>query len=75
MTKVNRTSTGKFVFDGTGALRLPVGVSGQRPTNITEPGWIRFNTVTETIEFNDGMVWIGLASANVIDQITGQYVN
>jgi len=42
-------------FDGTGALKVPVGNTTQRPTPAT--GQIRYNTQEETFEGYDGTEW------------------
>jgi hypothetical protein len=59
------TSSPAYPLDGsgsTGAFRLPVGTTGQRPTGAT--GIIRFNSTTGTYEVcADGSTFISLATA------------
>ncbi len=60
-----QTSSPAYALDGsghTGAFRLPVGTTGQRPTGAT--GIIRFNSTTGTYEVcADGSTFISLATA------------
>ncbi len=51
------TITGYANFSGTGALKVPVGTDGQRPTAAT--GQIRFNTSSSTFEGYNGTAWGG----------------
>jgi hypothetical protein len=43
----------------TGALRIPVGNTAQRPTTATA-GMIRFNTTLAATEFYNGTTWISI---------------
>ena len=60
-----QTSTPVYALDGsghTGAFRLPIGTTGERPTGAT--GIIRFNSTTGTYEVcADGSTFISLATA------------
>ena len=49
-------NTNSLLIKGTGALYLPVGTTGERPTNSV--GMIRWNTTTGSLEINDGAAWI-----------------
>jgi hypothetical protein len=40
---------------GTSALKVPVGLTGQRPTGVT--GQIRYNSTDNTFEGFDGVDW------------------
>lgn len=53
---------------GTGALRIPVGTTAERPT----PGqaMIRFNTTDGRYEAFDGIAWTGLGGVVDVDQNT-----
>jgi hypothetical protein len=44
-----------LVSTGTGALTLPVGTTGQRPTAVV--GMMRFNTTTALVEIYNGTSW------------------
>jgi hypothetical protein len=48
-------------FDSTGAIRLPVGSSAQRPGaagNVDVAGLLRFSTTSNNMEFYDGTDWL-----------------
>lgn len=47
--------SGAAEFTGTGALKLPVGTTAQRPTPAA--GQIRFNSTTTVFEGHDGAAW------------------
>jgi hypothetical protein len=49
------TATSDSAFDSTGAVKLPVGTTAQRPT--AAAGKIRFNDDTDTFEGYDGTSW------------------
>ena len=44
----------------TGALTLPVGTTGERPTPVT--GMTRFNSTTSFMEFYNGTAWVGIGT-------------
>tara|TARA_B100001057_G_scaffold477688_1_gene547204 strand:+ start:15583 stop:16614 length:1032 start_codon:yes stop_codon:yes gene_type:complete len=48
---------GNVYHDGTGALRLPTGTTGQRPSSPT-PGYIRWNTSDGAVEVYTGSTWL-----------------
>ena len=48
---------GNVYHDGTGALRLPTGTTGQRP-NSPSPGYMRWNTSLGAVELFNGSTWI-----------------
>ena len=45
-----------LVSTGTGALTLPLGTTGQRPTAVV--GMMRFNTTTASTEIYNGTIWV-----------------
>jgi hypothetical protein len=47
-------------FNGTGALKIPVGTTGQQPTPAT--GMLRFNTSSTKFEGYNGTVWGSIAA-------------
>jgi len=49
------TATGDSAFDSTGAVKIPVGTTAQRPTGAD--GKIRFNSDTDKFEGYDGTAW------------------
>jgi hypothetical protein len=55
------TFTGNSQFNGTGALKVPVGTSGQRPTPAT--GQVRFNTTDTQFEGYNGAAWSSIGGA------------
>lgn len=56
------TITGYANFSGTGALKVPVGTDGQRPTAAT--GQIRFNSTSNTFEGYNGTAWSGFGGTD-----------
>ena len=63
-------------FGGTGALKIPVGTTGQRPTAAT--GQIRWNSTDGALEVYNGSAWtaVGTGSSNkVLDTFTGNGSN
>lgn len=48
---------GNVYHDGTGALRLPTGTTGQRPSSPTT-GYIRYNTQDNCVEVYTGSTWL-----------------
>ena len=48
---------GNVYHDGTGALRLPTGTTGQRPSSPTT-GYIRYNTQDGCVEVYTGSTWL-----------------
>ena len=57
-----------LTINSTGALTIPVGITGERPTPAT--GMIRFNTTDGRFEAYDGMAWTGLGGVVDVDQNT-----
>lgn len=47
-------------FTTTGAIKIPVGTTAQRPTTLAT-GQLRHNTTTGNAEFYNGSVWVGVA--------------
>ncbi len=66
------TLTGDLTINTTGALKLPAGTTGQRPTAAT--GQIRWNSTDGALEVYNGSAWtaVGTGSSNkVLDTFTG----
>jgi len=61
LTGNTATFTGNSQFNGTGALKVPVGTSGQRPTAAT--GQVRFNTTDTQFEGYNGSQWSSIGGA------------
>ena len=60
VTQIVSTGNGYVKFVGTGAIRIPHGLTGQQP--VTAPiGATRFNTTTFTQEVYNGTAWISAA--------------
>jgi hypothetical protein len=57
----NVIASGNSQFNGTGALKIPVGTSGQRPTPAT--GQVRFNTTDTQFEGYNGAAWSSIGGA------------
>ena len=60
------------VFGGTGAIRIPQGTTGQRPSAAT--GQLRWNTSDGALEVYNGSAWtaVGTGSSNkILDTFTG----
>ena len=63
-------------FGGTGALKVPVGTTAQRPTAAT--GQLRWNSTDGALEVYNGSAWtaVGTGSSNkVLDTFTGNGSN
>ncbi len=59
------TMSGKLTLSGTGAMKVNVGTTAQRPAN--EAGLIRFNSSTVLFEGNDGTAWTSIGGATLTD--------
>jgi hypothetical protein len=70
---VNNTDVPLYV-DGSGAMRIPVGSTDNRPTEV-ETGQIRFNTTDDTFEGYDGSNWGSLGGVSNADKTTQVYVD
>ena len=70
---VNNTDVPLYV-DGSGAMRIPVGSTSNRPT-IIKTGLIRFNTTEETFEGYDGSNWGSLGGVSNADKSSRVYIN
>lgn len=55
-------------FTGTGMIKIPVGTTGQRPTNVA--GGLRLNSTDGLLEFDNGSVWIPIPITSVTS-VTG----
>lgn len=55
LTASSMTVSGDADFSGTGAIKLPVGTTAQRPTPVT--GDLRFNSTLGTFEGYNGTEW------------------
>lgn len=53
--------SGNGVFSGNGAVTMPVGTTGDRPSPAT--GMFRFNSTSSQFEGYDGSVWGGISGA------------
>jgi hypothetical protein len=60
--------TGETIVNSTTSLKIPVGTTGQRPTQAT--GQVRFNTTDGRFEGYDGNAWAGLGGVVDVDQDT-----
>lgn len=70
-TETLKPESGVIDIDATGALKLPLGESNQRP--VGEEGYIRFATAFKVPEFFDGTEWQYVADKNYVDtQITSE---
>ena len=58
------TASGNITISTSGALRVPVGNTSQRPqAGVVATGQIRFNTQTTEYEGYDGSAWSSLGSS------------
>jgi hypothetical protein len=57
----NVVATGNSQFNGTGALKIPVGTNGQRPTPAT--GMVRFSSTDTQFEGYNGTQWTSIGGA------------
>ena len=65
-------SSGYVRVIGTGALGIPVGTTGERPTAVA--GQLRLNTTTESFEGYDGTSWGSLAGSSSAEADTSNTV-
>lgn len=49
-------------LQGTGAVKVPVGTTGQQPTGVT--GMLRFNSTTSSFEGFNGTAWSSIGGAD-----------
>jgi len=57
----NVIATGNSQFNGTGALKIPVGTTAQQPSPVT--GMVRFNSSQTQFEGYNGTAWGGIGGA------------
>ena len=57
----NVVASGNSQFNGTGALKIPVGTNGQRPTPAT--GMVRFSSTDVQFEGYNGTTWTSIGGA------------
>jgi len=63
-----------LTFPGTGAIRVPVGLTAQRPSSTPLApaiGMIRFNTDVNKLEYYNGSGWYSLVDSSAISGPTG----
>lgn len=60
-TLTTLTASGNSQFNGTGALKIPVGTNGQRPTPAT--GMVRFSSTDVQFEGYNGSQWTSIGGA------------
>jgi hypothetical protein len=60
-TLTTLTASGDSAFNGTGALKIPVGTNGQRPTPAT--GMVRFSSTDVQFEGYNGSQWTSIGGA------------
>lgn len=67
---------GTFTIEGTGALALPFGTTGQQPT-VSTVSMIRYNTSLNRIEFHNGTIWSTLltTTGDLTSLLDSTYVN
>jgi len=64
-TTLSRHDAGMFKFNGTAAVVIPTGTTGQQPLATGNTGAMRFNSTTGTMEFSNGTAWSTLATGGV----------
>ena len=70
-TTTNSITVGGLHVNSTGAVEMPTGTDGERPTAVT--GMFRFNTTNTSFEGYDGSAWgaIGGGATNFVDNFSG----
>ena len=63
---ITPNQTAVTVFNSTSAIGLPVGANTQQPAN-PYPGYLRYNSTFNTVEFYNGTSWI-----SVVSEVNGQ---
>ena len=61
-TTLSRHAAGIFQLDGTAAVVMPTGTTGQQPTPSTTTGGMRYNSTLGVMEYSNGTVWSTLAT-------------
>jgi hypothetical protein len=61
-TTLSRAGSGIFQFNGTAAVVMPSGTTGQEPSAATYPGGFRYNSSTGTMEYSNGAGWVTMAT-------------
>jgi cytoskeletal protein CcmA (bactofilin family) len=69
---IQPVGSGVAVINTTTALQLPKGTTDQRPPG--GPGYLRFNTEGNSIEFFDGGAWVAAVNSITQQTITGDNV-
>jgi len=64
-TTLSRHAAGMFQFDGTAAVVMPTGTTGQQPTAAGNTAAFRYNSTTGSMEYSNGTVWNTLATGGV----------
>ena len=67
---IGAVTTDELTVLGTGAAKLPSGTSAQRPANLLEGGYIRYNTELMSIEAYVNGVWGSVGGLGVIEKTT-----
>ena len=65
---IAKQSTGADDILETGAMQLPAGTTGERPTAVA--GMIRYNSTTSLSEYYDGTTWKAIDSPPVVSSIS-----
>jgi hypothetical protein len=60
--------SGTLSITGTGALKVPVGTTGERPVGSVS-GMVRYNSTTSAFEGYDGVAWAGLGGGGSIVRV------
>ena len=70
-TTTNSITVGGLHVNSTGAVEMPTGTDGERPSAVT--GMFRFNTTNTSFEGYDGSAWgaIGGGATNFVDNFSG----
>jgi len=70
--KIKQYSADFVTFDDTGAIKLPIGTDGERPTGSVNvlKGLVRFNTSTTQFEGHNGTAWSSLGGVRDVDNDT-----
>ena len=70
-TTTNSITVGGLHVNSTGAVEMPTGTDGERPSAVT--GMFRFNTTNTSFEGYDGAAWgaIGGGATNFVDSYSG----
>jgi hypothetical protein len=72
ISNITNVSAVDATFNGTGAVKVPVGTTAQQPVSAVL-GMIRFNTTKSLMEVFDGLVWKSIGPSDAKQYFLANY--